>query len=306
MMARRLLYFPLLVNEIKRHFGSISRSTSLKENEQMHSIANSLTASQESFVSQSTNSSNNFNTLNTSNTSNTPNSQPINSHTSWFTCKINEKDLILPFHLPIGLIYDLINCFKNESNLPWKIEFHLAQNGIKSGNCSDLLAQVLFFPDESQLSSFYFSSLKEADHLRNGSAKNVMNLSRAEQLQLWDSVKGSDFERFWRINQKLIPNTTNEIKTVPIKFWICDKNSLKITKLQFPITITITNSNDQEAKKNTLKSLLSAEFSEDFVQTKLKGIISHGIRNIPSSILLDELYYNWNYPDNFINLILLI
>ena len=285
MMARRLLYLPLTVNEIKRHFGSISRTS--KESETTSALfsfsnsANLPASSQESLAATSTQSA-----------------SITSTHVTWFTCKVNEEGLILPLHLPIGLLYDLVSCFNKESNLPWKLEFHISSSSPSPtlSNDSNLLAQVVnytAFPDESHLSSFYFSNLKEADHLRSGSARNVMNLSRSEQLQLWESVKGSEFDRFWRINQKLI--TPGNAKNIPIKFWICQRGAFKITKLQFPI----------QANLKTLKDLLISEFSEKFVQEQLHEICLHGIQ-IPLTIELDELNFNWNYSDNFINILLIL
>lgn len=290
-MARRLLYFPLTVNEIKRHFGSISRSP--KEPEASNITAN-ITANTNSF------SLSNSSSYQASSHESLPSSvaQSTQQHLTWFTCKINEKDLVLPLHLPIGLLYDLVSAFKGESEncyLPWKLEFHISTTSPPTYT-TNLLSQVVNytpFPDESQLSSFYFSTLKEADHLRSGSARNVMNLSRAEQLQLWESVKGAEFERFWRINQKLLAGTS---RSIPIKFWICELGTFKMTRLQFPVTI--------QQQSCTLKDLLISEFSELFV-TKLKQICVHGVQ-VPLSITLEELNYNWNYSDNFIHILLII
>lgn len=293
-MARRLLYFPLMVNEIKRHFGSISRSP--KETE----TANLLSGVPPSSLSFSNSAS-----CQASSQESLSTAQSI-SHVTWFTCKINdEKNLIIPLHLPIGLLYDLISTFKTQKEncscfLPWKLEFHISTSSppISSQDSINLLEQVVNytpFPDESQLSSFYFSSLKEADHLRSGSARNVMNLSRAEQLQLWESVKGAEFERFWRINQKLIANTSGT-RCIPIKFWICELKNLKMTRLQFPVPFNSTS---------TLKDLLISEFSEKFVTEQLKQVCLHAVQ-VPLSITLEELNWNWNYSDNFIHILLII
>lgn len=289
MMARRLLYFPLLVNEIKRHFGSISR-TLISETNNI-SFSNSEASRESVSLSIQSQQSQTQQTV-----------QCAQSTQYAFTCKVNEKDLILPLHLPIGLLYDLVSSFKDESALPWKLEFHIFSSSSPSpstSNDSNLLNQVINFPDEQQFSSFYFSNLKEADHLRSGSARNVMNLSRSEQLQLWESVKGSEFERFWRINQKLIVNGGSS-RSIPIKFWICDRANFKITKLQFPIPPAAAN-------QTTLKDLLISEFSEQFVNENLSlsSVCLHGIR-VPLTIHLDELNYNWNYSDNFINILLLL
>ena len=285
-MARRLTYFPLLVNEVKRHFGSILRSNSGggDESESQTQIGSSSCVTN-----------------------------------CWFTCKFNEKDLIVPFHLPIGLIFDSINQIEiNQFNttkniLPWSLEFNISksESELKEKEKEYSCAPFEFnnfntLPDESVFSSFYFSNLKEADHLRSGSAKNVMNLSRTEQLQLWESLKeGGECDKFWRINQKLIGSDFDCVRSVPIKFWIyqLSNTTLSNTTLSklFCFQFTIPISSSQNLK---LSSLLSSEFSDDFLG-RIKVICLHGLE-LPLSISLEELNYNWNYADNFINLLIII
>lgn len=267
-MARRLLYFPMLVNEIKRHFGSISRAAI--ESETILSLSQSSSCA--SFPSSQS----------------SQNISPQTPQNWWFTFKFQEQDCLIPLHLPTGLIYDLLN----DLVLPWKLEFHISHQEPENTNQSLLNPTLNYFAllDESSLTSFYFSALKESDHLRSGSAKNVMNLSRAEQLQLWEALKSGEVDKFWRINQKLV--TGNSFKSFPIKFWIFDEGTL--TRFQFPI--------QPQPQISTLEQLLTIEFSDSFVN-RVKSVCAHGI-SLPLNTKLDELNYNWNYADNFINIII--
>lgn len=277
MMARRLIYFPMLINEIKRHFGSITRA------ELRQIDFSGLFALESSFSFSESSASFDSSQQSTSKTIET---------NWWFTFKFNEKDCLIPLHLPIGFIYDLLMNLGTVS-LPWKLEFHISHD-LNEPIERNLINQNLNYsplPDESSLTCCYFSALKESDHLRSGSAKNVMNLSRSEQLQLWEALKSGECEKFWRINQKLI--LISSVKSVPIKFWIFDSSQSKLFRFQFPI---------QQDLSSSLKQILITEFSDSFID-KIENVCLHGI-SVPLTIKLEELNYNWNFSDNFINIII--
>lgn len=276
-MTRRLIYFPMLANEIKRHFGSISRTELQGKDFLGLSVESSTSFSDSSASFHSTNNNSKSSQQNVSSEQNW-----------WFTCKFYEKDCLLPLHLPIGLIFDLLMNAGSVS-LPWKLEFHISYDSPIEQNLISPILNYSALPEESALTFFYFSALKESDHLRSGSAKNVMNLSRAEQLQLWESLKSGECEKFWRINQKLI--SISSIRSVPIKFWICEGNK-KLSRFQFPV----------QELFGTLKQVLLTEFSDLFVE-KIQNVCLHGI-SIPLNVKIEELNYNWNYADNFINIII--
>ena len=272
MMGRRLAYFPMLINEIKRHFGSICREAPSDDD----------------------------------NFERSPSSKSVivGGPFWWFTCKFDEKEggenenenqsLIIPLHFPIGLIFDLVTVFNGREgsrNLPWKLEFHISTTNDISTNYSVFTGDVtnyLPFPDESSLSSFYFSNLKEADHLRSGSARNVMNLTRAEQLQLWDAFKGGEYDRFWRNNQKLLDGPSRP-RSIPIKFWLF--HATEIFRFQFPVTNPAL----------TVDSLLKTEFPN----IKITRAILHGVDLPMETVTIEELNYNWNFADNFLQIILI-
>lgn len=274
---------PMLVNEIKRHFGSFTENREesaefeFDDRSSRRSLSVSPISGRSGSCASATNSNDNSNTV------------ALSCPFWWFTCKFNENNLLVPLHLSIGLIYDLVNSL-NDIVIPWKLEFNLSNRAphTNSHYSSLLDASIAYtpFPDESALSSFYFSTLKEADHLRSGSAKNVMNLTRSEQLQLWEALRGGEFDRFWRINQKLISAAP---RNVPIKFWIIDPDG-QVSRFQFPITYPSTS----------LKSLLESEF-----KFEIERAVSHGV-DLPFDVTLEELNYNWNYADNFLQIILII
>ena len=115
---------------------------------------------------------------------------------AWFSF----ETLPLKWHYPIGLLYDLFsgaapvpspppkapgkyNVATDESAppLPWSLVMHY------SGFPADQLV-----PCDSEgkaVHDAYINSVKEADFLRNGSAKAIMTLSREDSTTLWEAVK---------------------------------------------------------------------------------------------------------------------
>lgn len=51
----------------------------------------------------------------------------------------------------------------------------------------------------------FMALVKEADYVRWGSTKRVMNLRKEQQDNLWDAVVENDFEKYWNVASKLVP-----------------------------------------------------------------------------------------------------
>lgn len=83
------------------------------------------------------------------------------------------------------------------SRLPWNIRLRLSKLPVERLHSNSGL--------ESCKTSF-MSMIKEADFVRYGSTKKVVNLRKQEQDTLWDSVVSHDYELFWSIANKLVPN----------------------------------------------------------------------------------------------------
>ncbi|CAG8500726.1 1912_t:CDS:2 [Paraglomus brasilianum] len=127
----------------------------------------------------------------------------------------------LKWHYPIGLLFDLHTGYRPDSNspppLPWPVTVHF-----KNFPADKLIrAQAI---DATQ--DFFMSMIKEADFLRNGSTKKVMNLSKNDQF-IEDSLLSrkmlqylnqailtyqctGDYDRFWSINYRLVMNDGQE------------------------------------------------------------------------------------------------
>lgn len=124
--------------------------------------------------------------------------------TPWFSHGVDP----LNWHYPVGLLHDLALAKGNESSngtslRPWTLTIHF--------NVEAYPTAILPFtdPDLSMtrsmlvegvdctgaqmassmtLQNAFYSSLKQADCLRFGSCKRMMNLSKTAQIQLWDSL----------------------------------------------------------------------------------------------------------------------
>ena len=115
-------------------------------------------------------------------------------HDGWFSF----EDVPLKWQYPLGLLHDL---FSGESpyescgrqtrddtskertgtQQPWRLTVHF----------TDWPEQVLVRPDAEGkvLHDAFINNVKEADFLRNGTAKGIMSLSKEDSTALWNSVQ---------------------------------------------------------------------------------------------------------------------
>lgn len=112
----------------------------------------------------------------------------------WFSF----EDVPLKWQYPLGLLYDLFSGAPPsqasdldiqdrslveglEEGLPWRLTLHF----------TEWPEQALVRPDAEgkMLHDAYINSVKEADFLRNGTAKGIMSLSKDDSTQLWNAVQ---------------------------------------------------------------------------------------------------------------------
>jgi len=115
---------------------------------------------------------------------------------AWF----DFQDLPLKWHYPVGLLYDLFSgaehsdgkrgqskretdaeALEMPETIPWKLTLHY----------TDFPFDQLFQIDDQGkvLLDAFINSVKEADFIRNGSAKTVMSLSKNDSDALWKAVE---------------------------------------------------------------------------------------------------------------------
>ncbi|PWN49623.1 hypothetical protein IE53DRAFT_388129 [Violaceomyces palustris] len=90
--------------------------------------------------------------------------------------------------------------------LPWNIKLRLR---------SPPTERIHSNPGIESCRASFMSMVKEADFVRWGSTKRVVNLRRQEQDSLWEGVLRHDFETYWSVAQKLLPSTPPPNESIP-------------------------------------------------------------------------------------------
>lgn len=119
------------------------------------------------------------------------------AHDGWFSF----EGVPLKWHYPIGLLYDLYaeadpasskgskSDEADESTsgpLSWRLTVHFSN--WPHEELVQLDAEGVVMNDA------FINSVKEADFLRNGTAKGIMTLSKEDSSGLWEAVQDGEFE----------------------------------------------------------------------------------------------------------------
>ncbi|KAK5110852.1 hypothetical protein LTR62_005563 [Meristemomyces frigidus] len=156
----------------------------------------------------------------------------VQAHEAWLTF----DDVPLKWHHAAGLLYDLysgaepVNVERRDTvdisgtsrttaepasvnaPLPWRLTVHY------SDFPSDQLIQL--DQDGRTLLDGYINAVKEADFIRNGTARTVMSLSKEDSDKLWLAVQTHDRALFNSVNTKLLNPPGLELRHVPIKIYL--------------------------------------------------------------------------------------
>ncbi|KAJ6793188.1 autophagy protein 5 [Iris pallida] len=97
---------------------------------------------------------------------------PPGSDTVWF----DYKGLPLKWYIPTGVLFDLL-CAEPER--PWDLTVHFRGHPGES---------LVPYESEDNIKWSFINSLKEAAYIINGNCKSVMNMSQADQYELWQSL----------------------------------------------------------------------------------------------------------------------
>ena len=105
----------------------------------------------------------------------------------------------LKWHYPVGLLFDLYagatpasktaiggdESSENDSKIPWRLVVHFSN--WPDENLVRLDADGMVMGDA------FINSVKEADFLRNGTAKGIMSLSKEDSSGLWKAVEEGEY-----------------------------------------------------------------------------------------------------------------
>ncbi|KAE8354895.1 autophagy protein Apg5-domain-containing protein [Aspergillus coremiiformis] len=174
------------------------------------------------------------------------------AHDGWFSF----EGVPLKWHLPVGLLYDLYagadpaskgasetddtgwDIDNLDSPLPWRLVVHF----------SDWPDQELVRLDSNGMvmNDAFINSVKEADFLRNGTAKGIMSLSKEDSSGLWESVQELDLPSFQRISNILLPPLHQPFRNIPIRIFLplppdSGSPSLKVVQSPIPPSIPLSS-----------------------------------------------------------------
>ncbi|KAH8554674.1 autophagy protein Apg5-domain-containing protein [Umbelopsis sp. PMI_123] len=196
----------------------------------------------------------------------------------------------LKWHYPLGLLYDIL-CISDPSYqqvdsvkaIPWNINVHFRNYPVAH-----------LFRDQSAVTAqdFFMSMIKEADFLRYGSTKRVMNLSKSDQTQLWNSLCSNDYESFWKVNQRLIPLDDQVVRHIPLRLYLPD---------DCPVIQDRVSPRNEEGEELTIQQIIQQLLPT--LDTSDSKAVCHGVV-VPLDTPIVWASRNLAYPDNFLHITL--
>lgn len=236
----------------------------------------------------------------------------------------------LKWHYPVGLLYDLFSCAQpatpedaatasssiigtqafqattedsQGAEIPWKITAHYTE-----------------FPDEQLvrldkegkvLLDAYINSVKEADFIRNGTARVVMSLSRDDSTSLWRSVESHNLNLFNSVNNKLLNPPGSALRHIPMKVYlptappqisdsspgVAQQGSIRV--VQGLVTVQ-TSSRQSQTLGMALNALLPTVFPSRR-NPVLACPVLHGAV-VPMSAGVEDLCRAASYTDGFLHI----
>ncbi|RDW92420.1 autophagy protein 5 [Coleophoma crateriformis] len=184
---------------------------------------------------------------------------------------------ILLKNLPVGLLFDLY-----QPELPWRL---------------DLGDGPLF-----DIHDTFVNSVKEADFIRNGTARGVMSMSKEQSLQMWNSVQDNDFALFNKINTLLL-NPATPLRHIPLRVYIPSSPSASATLGSFKIVQSLIPPLTAKREVQTLGSALNKILPSLFPSRRdaiLAEPILHGAP-VPFKAPLEELMREAAYADGWLH-----
>ncbi|KAJ1797111.1 autophagy protein 5 [Coemansia sp. RSA 2399] len=131
----------------------------------------------------------------------------------------------LKWHYPVGLLYDmLVNDASSE--LPWALTLHVRKFPLPA---------LVPGPSIKAMRDMFMAMVKEADFIRNGSTKRVMDLAKSDQMQLLDGIQDHSFEKYFAIHSIIVTVSTGNgnnskqqrggggPKAIPMRFYMASE-----------------------------------------------------------------------------------
>ncbi|KAJ5090909.1 hypothetical protein N7532_009593, partial [Penicillium argentinense] len=239
-------------------------------------------------------------------------------HQGWFAF----EGVPLKWHYPAGLLFDLYagavaasklatggtDLPESESSLPWRLTVHF-----NDWPAEDL---VRLDPDGIVLNDAFINSVKEADFLRNGTAKAIMSLSKEDSAGLWRAVENVDLPSFQRISNRFLPPPSQPFRNVPIRIFLPlppdeESPSLKVVQSPFPPSVQVVSMQSSQiigarsspsTQVQTIGSVLNTLLPNLFPSRRtplLAKPVLHGAV-LPMSAPIEEVVRSSAYGDGWV------
>ncbi|KAI9794856.1 MAG: autophagy protein 5 [Peltula sp. TS41687] len=137
------------------------------------------------------------------------------AHDGWFSF----EGVPLRWHYPTGLLYDLfsgVEATAEHARPGWELEVHFT--AWPDGQL------VRLDPEGRVMHDAFVNGVKEADFLRNGTAKGIMSLSREDSTNLWKAVQDHDLSLYNSVHQKLLNIPGTGLRHVPLRVYLPSSN----------------------------------------------------------------------------------
>lgn len=209
----------------------------------------------------------------------------------------------IKWNLPVGVLYDYLykpgiqpestntwclnlrykgDTFEN-NDYPWE---YIVPFQVKVNNCIDY---------SRSLNQIVMSQLKQAVFILNGNSKPVMNLSKSDSNDLFESIRIHNLYDYNRINKKILGQIT-QYQKLPIKFYIPGTN-----QIQSPLAL--------QKISLTLQDLLLKQFPNLFPDVHNSFAIPY-IQGVDSTSLmlvdLTQIWQTFKLVDNFLHIVLIL
>ncbi|KAI4275578.1 MAG: hypothetical protein LQ337_003130 [Flavoplaca oasis] len=235
----------------------------------------------------------------------------VRPYEGWFSY----EDVPLKWHYPLGLLYDLFSGAspaqvhgsgeddhhppsQQPSTLPWRLTLHFA----------DWPGEQLVQPDAEGkvLHDAFINSVKEADFLRNGTAKGIMSLSKDDSTQLWGAVQQHDRSVFDPIFQKLLYAQGAPLRHVPLKVYLPSSPSASepstghLRVVQSLITPSLQGTKEPQTLGTALHTLLPTLFPSRKTPILARPVLHGAV--VPLNSQLEGLLKEVAYLDGWLHI----
>ena len=249
------------------------------------------------------------------------------AHDGWFSF----EDVPLKWHYPLGLLFDLFSgAIPSQSpssspreiaspdeggSLPWRITLHFTDWP------DDQLVRL--DPEGRVIHDAYINSVKEADFLRNGTAKGIMSLSKDDSTQLWKAVETcmkhfyvlcpsadnlpilDDPKVFIPISQKLLYAQGAPLRHIPLKIYLPSSPSASeltsghLRVVQSLITPVLAGTREPQSIGAALHALLPTLFPSRRIPILAKPVLHGSV--VPMTAPVEELLRTSAYLDGWLH-----